>query len=104
MALVIEALFSMGLLIAVIWAVSLWRSASRDRAAAADALEKAEREAAMEAAVAAPGKRLHCMNCDHQFIGPMPEDGCPNCHLSTLVVPSNGEVPGIRNVNSLKME
>jgi hypothetical protein len=32
------------------------------------------------------GIPLICLNCESHFVGPLGEDGCPNCHSSTLVV------------------
>ena len=104
MALVIEALFSIGLLVGAVWTVSLWRSAAHDRAVAAEAQEQAVREAALESALATPGRRLHCMNCDHRFTGPLPESGCPNCHLATLIVPDDSRQTENHVVNGRSME
>jgi hypothetical protein len=36
------------------------------------------------------GVSLRCLNCNHIFIGPMPAAGCPNCHVASLVVESDG--------------
>lgn len=93
MGLLIEALFSIALIIAVIWAISLWRSGARDKSAAAAEAEEARRAAELDEALARPGQSLHCLNCDTHFKGPLPDTGCPNCHLSTLVVPESQDSP-----------
>jgi Zn finger protein HypA/HybF involved in hydrogenase expression len=43
---------------------------------------KAEREARRYE----PGVKLVCLSCETRFDGPLTSDGCPNCHLSTLVI------------------
>ena len=46
-----------------------------------------------------PGQPLICLGCQGRFFGPMPEDGCPNCRIASLVVPDR---PGIGEVNNGK--
>ena len=93
MGLLIEALFSIALIIAAIWAVSLWRSSARDKSAAEAEAEQARRAAELDEALAKHGQPLHCLNCDTHFEGPLPDTGCPHCHLSTLVVPETTTEP-----------
>jgi len=93
MGLLIEALFSLALIIAVVWAVSLWRSGARDRAAAEAEAAQVKRAEELDEALARHGQRLHCLNCDTYFEGPLPDTGCPHCHLSTLVVPETSTEP-----------
>jgi hypothetical protein len=33
------------------------------------------------------GEPLICLGCQKRFVGPMPEDGCPDCQIASLVVP-----------------
>src|SRR5579862_4287807 len=33
-----------------------------------------------------PGEPLICLGCQKRFPGPMPEDGCPDCEIASLVV------------------
>lgn len=89
MGLVLGALTTIALVGAVIWAIFLFRSEAADREAARIADAEARRRAELDAALERPGEPLHCMNCDTDFPGPLPDTGCPNCHLATLVVPQS---------------
>lgn len=83
MGLVIEALFALGVLLLGFWLWSLQRSIAQDRADA----EKVRRQSEREAALNRKGERLRCLNCEKTFRGPLPSTGCPNCHLTSFVVP-----------------
>jgi hypothetical protein len=56
-----------------------------DSEIAADAFAAFHRRQAEEL-VRNSGVRLKCMNCDNVFDGPMPDTGCPNCHVASLVI------------------
>lgn len=73
----------------VIWLLSLAKSRSADRTEKArEDAEEAERRRRQqeEARLRTIGVRLHCMGCGLDFLGPLTDDGCPNCHLQSLVV------------------
>jgi hypothetical protein len=89
MGFVVEALFGVGVLCAVAWIASLRKSVRGDEAAArearrraAEARERAEREARLYR----DGEPLRCMGCDATFPGPLTDTGCPRCGMSALVV------------------
>jgi hypothetical protein len=48
----------------------------------AEALKKAEMDAKRYEA----GIPLICLGCETRFLGPLSGDGCPNCHVLSLVV------------------
>ena len=51
---------------------------AQDREEAAAAREEARKYEA--------GSQLICLGCDAHFAGPLTDTGCPQCHLSSLVV------------------
>ena len=64
-------------------------SAKKDREAAARKEECARQEEAAaleESRKYRPGARLVCLGCETRFLGPLTDAGCPNCHLSSLIV------------------
>src|SRR4051812_38521257 len=89
MRFVIVALVLIAVFALVIWSLFLRKSVEAD---VEDATEKArdaadrERRAEEEALLNKKGEPLRCLNCGARFLGPMPDDGCPQCHLATLVV------------------
>lgn len=89
MELVMGGFFTLGLVLVGLWAWSLAASARRDRQEAQarerEAQEKRER-AAREARLYRRGERLQCLGCGHTFLGPLTDEGCPQCHLAALVV------------------
>ena len=89
MEFVMGGLFALGIVLLALWAWSLAASARRDRQEAeARAREEQERHAreAQEARMRRKGERLQCLGCGRKFLGPLTDDGCPQCHLSALVV------------------
>ena len=89
MEFVMGGLVALGLLLLALWAWSLAASARRDKLEAeAQARDEQERRAreAQEARLRQKGVRLQCLNCGWKFLGPLTDDGCPQCHLSALVV------------------
>lgn len=89
MGLVLEGLFALALIAAAVWLWSVRGSVTKD---ADDARQQAARDtqararAQREARLYASGVLLRCLGCDLQFAGPLAEDGCPQCHLASLVV------------------
>jgi hypothetical protein len=88
MVLLFEAIFAAGFLFFAFWITSVVRSAMADRRVALIAEAEARKLAEREASLQRPGEPLRCLNCDASFVGPLTDDGCPNCHLTTLVVPA----------------
>ena len=89
MEFVMAGLFALAVALIGLWAWSLSASARRDRQEAqARAREEQERaaEAEREARLYRPGEPLQCLGCGYKFLGPLPDTGCPQCHLSALVV------------------
>ncbi len=90
MELVMAGLFTLALLLLALWAWSLGSSLRRDRGEAAAREHQAQERRAWEAREArlrVPGVPLRCLGCGGTFTGPLPDEGCPHCHLSALVVP-----------------
>lgn len=83
MQLVFDGMFTLGLVFVGFWLYSLRGSVARDSAEAETAREKAEREARLTR----KGEPLRCLNCDKKFRGPLPDTGCPHCHLASFVLP-----------------
>lgn len=89
MGLVIEGLFALAVVLVALWLWSLRGSVVRDRAETQrqrqeeqDARERTEREARLYR----KGVKLRCLGCGAAFIGPLPDTGCPQCHLASFVV------------------
>ncbi len=89
MGLVIDGMVAALLLVAVAFVWSLRSSLLHDRviakqqqASASVRKLKAERDASMYRA----GTPLHCVGCGLAFTGPLTDDGCPECHVATLVI------------------
>lgn len=76
-------MFAAGVVVVGLWLWSLRGSVTRDRAEADAAREAAEREARLQR----KGEPLRCLNCDKKFRGPLPDTGCPRCHLASFVTP-----------------
>ena len=89
MGVVIFGLFVIFFGIAVVIVIAAAASSSRQkreidrREREARQLRKAEVEMAR---LSIPGEPLICLGCQKRFKGPMPEDGCPDCQISSLVV------------------
>lgn len=83
MQFVFDGLFALGSVFVGLWLWSLRGSVARDKAEAEAAREKAEREARLTR----QGEPLRCLNCDKKFRGPLPDTGCPRCHLASFVTP-----------------
>ncbi len=82
-------LFALGLVLVGLWAWSLSASTHKDRQEAqVRAREERERraQAERETRLYRPGEPLRCLACGRRFLGPLPDTGCPQCHLSALVV------------------
>jgi hypothetical protein len=89
MGLIIEGLFALALVIVVFWLISLYHSFTRDRVRAAQELreqQESEKRAAQEARLLFPGEPLQCLSCGTTFAGPLPDTGCPYCHIASFVV------------------
>jgi hypothetical protein len=89
MGLVFAGLFTAAVVLVALWLYSLIGSARLDRIAAIrkaqDQAKQAE-QAAREARLYNAGEPLRCMGCGATFLGPLPDIGCPNCHMAALVV------------------
>lgn len=89
MGLIIDGLFALCLILLVLWVLSLRGSITRDKAEAQErqqeAQEAAER-AVREARLLRPGENLRCLGCEYSFLGPLPDTGCPRCHLAAMVI------------------
>ena len=83
MQLVFDGLFAAGFVFVGLWLWSLRGSVTRDNVEAEAARAAAEREACLHRT----GEPLRCLNCDKKFRGPLPETGCPRCHLGSFVTP-----------------
>lgn len=83
MQLVLDGMFAAGFVLVALWLWSLRGSVTRDQAEAEAAREAAEREARLQR----KGEPLRCLNCDKKFRGPLPDTGCPHCHLASFVTP-----------------
>ena len=83
MQLVFDGMFAVGVVFVGVWLWSLRGSVARDKAEAEAAREKAAREARLTR----KGEPLRCLNCDKKFRGPLPDTGCPYCHLASFVTP-----------------
>ncbi len=89
MGFVIDGLLFVGLIVGLLWLWSLRGSAARDTTAAqAQAQEDAKARELLErdARLHRPGVPLRCLGCNTAFLGPLLDNGCPQCHLSALVV------------------
>ncbi len=89
MGLVMEGLFALGVILVALWLWSLRGSLVRDQAEARK--RRAEEQAAQERAkrdarLYRKGEKLRCLGCGARFLGPLPDTGCPQCHLASLVV------------------
>lgn len=97
MGLVFEGLFALGLVLFVVWLLTLRRSVGHDQAEH-EAQQRREQQARereeREARLYRPGEPLRCLGCDSTFVGPMPDTGCPHCHLATLVVAESDYLAG----------
>ena len=89
MGLVTEGLFALGLILMTFWLLGLRGSVTQDRAKV-QMLRRQEQAAAeratSEARLHRQGEKLRCLGCEYTFTGPLPDTGCPQCHLSALVV------------------
>ncbi len=101
MGLVFEGLFALGLVVFVVWLLTLRRSVGQDQAEA-EAQQRREQQARereeRDARLFRPGEPLRCLGCDTTFLGPLPDTGCPRCHLATLVVPEQDYQQARQNV------
>ncbi len=88
MGLIFAALFTLGLVLVVLFLWSLAASLKRDGAA----VEDRRRREAREAELHRTGAPLRCLSCGARFPGPLGAHGCPECRLESLVVPED-EVP-----------
>lgn len=89
MGLVIEGLFALGVVLVFCWLWSLRGSVVKDQAEARRRQEEecaAQERAKREARLYRKGEKLRCLGCGATFLGPLPDTGCPECHLSALVV------------------
>jgi ribosomal protein L40E len=89
MGLVMAGFLAIVVIVVLIWVFSLQKSASADREELArQEAEEAEkkRQAEAEAQLLRKGVALRCMGCGAQFRGPLSDEGCPKCHIRSLVV------------------
>jgi Ni/Co efflux regulator RcnB len=89
MGLILEGLSAVCLVLLIVWLLSLRGSVGRDQteAAARQAQEQVLREQIKrDARLHRKGEKLRCLGCENAFLGPLPDTGCPHCHLSALVV------------------
>ncbi len=85
MEFVMGGLLTAGLVLVAAWLWSLRGSLARDGAEAAAARRRAQRDGRL----ARVGEPLRCLGCGAAFPGPLTPAGCPDCHLSVLVVPAS---------------
>lgn len=89
MGLVIEGLFALALIVVALWLWSLRSSVAQDQAERQRIqieAQQARERAAREARLYRKGEKLRCLGCEAQFLGPLPDTGCPQCHIASLVV------------------
>lgn len=89
MGLIIEGLFALAVILAVLWLWSLRGSVVKDKAEAQQRQEEevlAREQAKREARLYRKGEKLRCLGCGAEFLGPLGDTGCPQCHLASLVV------------------
>ena len=104
MEMVMDGLLALGLIFAGLWIWSLRGSVSRDQSEARKRDTEAEAAAAQavrEAKLQRKGERLRCLSCGKAFRGPLPQNGCPRCHLASFVVPQS-DVPNPANPEQAK--
>ena len=90
MGIVIGSLFGIIIIAGVIWFFALYGATCADRrqraeaqAAAAEASRLQERDRRMRVEAI----QLRCAGCNRVFLGPLTDDGCPECHSGALVIP-----------------
>ncbi|MGO8671117.1 MAG: hypothetical protein ACLQVD_07115 [Capsulimonadaceae bacterium] len=88
MELLFAGLFTVGVAVVGVWLSLYSRSLRADRIAAERETEERRRLDETEARLRKAGEPLLCLSCGAEFVGPLPEDGCPACHLSGMVVPA----------------
>ena len=101
-----DGLLALGLIFAGLWISSLRGSMRRDKAEALKREKQAEAEAVQaerEAKLQRKGEHLRCLSCGKSFRGPLPQTGCPGCHLASFVVPQS-DVPDPAKPESTKPE
>lgn len=84
-----EGVFALGVVLLALWLWSLRASLIRDQAEARQRREEeqaAQERARREARLLRKGEKLRCLGCGASFLGPLPETGCPQCRLSSLVI------------------
>ena len=89
MGLVIEGLFALGVILLALWLWSLRGSVQKDQAEARRRRteeQAAQEQTRREAKLYRKGVKLRCLGCGATFLGPLPDTGCPQCHLASLVV------------------
>ncbi len=82
-------LFAVILLVSFLLVYLLKISRNRDRQEILDRQRRTADEQQLHENIAKlyqAGIPLICLGCNTRFEGPMPSDGCPQCHMSTLVV------------------
>lgn len=82
----LEALFALAVVVAGVWFVIVARTEAAERQEAELAAAEKERRRRHDEKIDIPGEPLRCLNCDTCFEGPVTDDGCPSCHLATLIV------------------
>ncbi len=93
MGIVILTLLAAAAILFGVWAAALAKAREIEQAekrrAAAEVAEKEQAERDL-ASLRQPGVSLYCLGCGTQFDGPMTDEGCPGCRLTTLVVLADG--------------
>ena len=101
-------LFGIAAIVAVVlWVSIISRSVARDREAAAEEQRKEEarlQDEVLQERLLRAGEPLRCMGCDLRFCGPLPDTGCPRCHVSTLVVPDDSRPQQTANVQTIEKQ
>lgn len=93
MGLIFAALFTLGLVLVVLFFWSLAASLKRDAAAREDRRRQEAREAELNAKLHRTNAPLRCLSCGARFPGPLGAQGCPECRLESLVVPEDEAPP-----------
>lgn len=86
---VVEGFFALAVVLGLAWIWGTASSAGKDKQAARrEAVQTAQMHDrdARTARLYRTGEPLRCLGCGAGFLGPLGEDGCPQCHLAVLVI------------------
>jgi rubrerythrin len=92
MGFILDMFGALAIAAVLIWVWFMSKSMARDREAALESRKQEEahlKDEILQKRLARPGEPLRCMGCDLRFDGPLPDTGCPRCHVASLVVPDD---------------